>query len=256
MDKNIKFLTKIIKQSANFIENEHLVVKAKDNLGDVVTNFDTQIEKFLIEQIKKKYPSFDIVSEEFNTFNTPTPNCFIIDPIDGTSNFASGLPLWGIQIAMIKESKVCGAVIYLPKLKELFWANKTGAYCGNKKISVKHFSPKQVMYAVEGKNRMPATVRMKNFYPHSRCIGCSAVIHSWIAKGIFGAFAFLSDGCWDYVPGQYLVQQAGGVILNGPHLHIASCDKHLAYTLKKQCGFYDDDKVFTNHDDLVIKGIL
>ena len=81
-------------------------------LALLVTDLDWEIEQFLIGKIRESYPDFDIVSEEYNTNNEVTDNCFIIDPIDGTINFANKLPLWGIQIACIKDGKRVASVIY------------------------------------------------------------------------------------------------------------------------------------------------
>ena len=90
----IEFLKRIVKEAEKIAEQKY-EVHAKDDEGDLVTNLDLEIEKYLISEINKNYPDFDIVSEEFNTENKLTDNCFIIDPIDGTINFANGLPLWG-----------------------------------------------------------------------------------------------------------------------------------------------------------------
>ena len=77
MEKDTKFLIEIVKQALNLITQE-FEVKAKDNKGDLVTNFDYEIEKFIIDKIKQNYPQFDIVSEEFNSQNGLTKNCFVI----------------------------------------------------------------------------------------------------------------------------------------------------------------------------------
>ena len=95
MSEDLKFLIDVVK-NASFLINDELEVKAKDDKGDLVTNFDYAIEKYLIEKIKEKYPDFSIISEEYNNNNELTENCFTIDPIDGTINFANGIPLWGI----------------------------------------------------------------------------------------------------------------------------------------------------------------
>lgn len=235
MNKDVEFLIKIVRHAENFT-NENFETVKKDDWGDYVTTADKNIENFLIEKLKSAYPTFDIVSEEFNTYNTPTDNCFIIDPIDGTLNFASGLPLFGIQVAIMKNGKVCGAVIDLPKLNEIYYADESGTYCNGKKVCVKKFEKKQALYAIEGRNRIAPLTDLKKNYPHSRVIGCCAVAHSWIAKGIFAGFLFNGNSCWDYIPGQYLVKQAGGFVINNDNLHIVASDKELALELLLQCS--------------------
>lgn len=121
MNKDLEFLIDLVK-SASLLINDDFEIKAKGNNGDLVTNFDFEIEKFIIEKINKIYPDFSIVSEEYNSENDLTDNCFTIDRIDGTINFTNNIPLWGIQVACIRNKKTCAAVIYLPKINELFYA--------------------------------------------------------------------------------------------------------------------------------------
>ena len=104
MNKDTRFLIDLVK-NANKLITDEFEVKAKGNDGDLVTNFDLEIENYMIEQIKENYPDFTIVSEEYNSDNNLTENCFTIDPIDGTINFANRLPLWGIQVACIRNGK-------------------------------------------------------------------------------------------------------------------------------------------------------
>ena len=117
--KEIDFLKKTVLE-ANKISNNPFKVRNKNSENDLVTNLDLEIEKFLIDEIGKEYPNFDIVSEEYNTNNQITDNCFIIDPIDGTINFANNLPLWGIQVACVKNGKTIASVISLPRINEFY----------------------------------------------------------------------------------------------------------------------------------------
>ena len=83
MKNESEFLREIVKKATN-LSDAKFDITNKGGENDLVTNLDLQIERFLIDEIKKEYPNFDIVSEEFNTNNEITENCFIIDPIDGT----------------------------------------------------------------------------------------------------------------------------------------------------------------------------
>lgn len=130
MSEELVFLIDVVKEASSLITPD-FEVKAKGNNGDLVTNFDLKIEK-----LKEKYPDFDIVSEENNSDKGITENCFVIDPIDGTVNFANNLPIWAIQVAMIKNNDVVAAVIYAPRLNELYCADSRAAYFNNKKIHV------------------------------------------------------------------------------------------------------------------------
>ena len=247
MEKITKFLIKTVKKASKLITPK-FEVKAKDEHGDLVTNFDYEIEKFITIRLKNKFPSFSIVSEEYNSVETIYDNCFVIDPIDGTVNFAHGLPLWGIQVACVKNGKTCSSVIYLPKLNELYYADSTGAYCNKKPISVKSRPLVQTLFAIDGGNTTPSIVRIETKDVRTRSTKCSCVNYSWTAKGCFGGVIYKRNHPWDYVPGAYLVQQAGGIISDNPNEHIAACNQDCLDILKQECGYYKNDIATTQHD--------
>lgn len=181
MSKDLKFLIELVKGASNLITDE-FEVKAKDDKGDLVTNFDYEIEKYMIDKIKSNYPDFSIVSEEYNSNECLTDNCFTIDPIDGTINFAHSIPLWGLQVACIRNKKTCAAV---------------------------------------------------NF--------------AYVACGRFSGTNFVWDTLWDYVPGQFIVEQAGGVIYNNTKMHIAANNEDFLQILK------ENSSVNTNEEIIISK---
>lgn len=215
MTKDLKFLIKIVKQASKIITT-NVQVMPKGDRGDLVTNCDIKIEKFLIDKIKKSYPNFDLISEEFGNSDKLTENCFTIDPIDGTINFANGLPLWGIQVACVRNGKTCAAVIYMPAMKELFYADETGAYKNGKRICVNNLAPQKVLYNAYNKYRSEKENLMyrKTYY-------CSAHFFSWVACGRLGAAIFsLNDHSWDIVPGIYIAEKAGATYVENKKFKI------------------------------------
>lgn len=92
MSKDVEFLIDLVKR-ADLLINDDIYIKAKGEEGDLVTNFDYEIEEYMIKKIKSSYPNFQIISEELNENEKLTENCFTIDPIDGTINFANGIPM-------------------------------------------------------------------------------------------------------------------------------------------------------------------
>ena len=213
METITKFLINIVKKSAKLISND-LKISAKGEKGDLVTNFDFSIEKFLIDKISKKYPDFDIISEETACDKKLSANCFTIDPIDGTVNFANGLPMWSIQVACIKDSKTISAVMFFPKLNELFYADKSGAFCNGKKISVSHSSLNSSIVATANSISLPSFIPNlieSKICPHVRATGCGSYNYANLANGAIGASIIMVKTPWDYVPGEFLVMQAGGV---------------------------------------------
>lgn len=236
MSDDLKFLIDVVK-SASLLINDEFKIKAKDDKGDLVTNFDYEIEKFIIEKIKDNYPEFSIISEEYNSKEGLTDNCFTIDPIDGTINFAHNIPLWGIQVACIRNKKTCVAVIYLPKLNELYYADENGAFMNDKPISVNKFEIDKGIYTVEGPEKYLAQSKMIEISRHSRDFYCAAVNFAWVACGKLSATNFVWDTLWDYIPGQFIVEKAGGVIYNSERTHIASNSKEFLNILKETSPF-------------------
>lgn len=231
--KELDFLVKIVKKAGELID-DNLEVRAKDNNGDLVTNFDFEIENFLIAEIKKEYPDFAVVSEEYNSEKSITKNCFVIDPIDGTVNFAHGLPLWGIQIACIKDRKTCAAVISLPALGEFYEADESGAFLNEKRITVNKFDVSKGLCDIEGSEKRKKQPKALTMLRHIRSLNSSAVVFAWVAAGKLSAAAYVGiDKPWDYVPGEYLVEKAGGVTYDAEGIHLASNGDEYLEALKE-----------------------
>ena len=111
--KDLDFLLSLAAEAEEIVAKTPVVAKEK-GVGDVVTSVDTAVEKHIISRIREAYPDFDIVSEEFGSENRLTDNCFVVDPIDGTANFAGGQFNWGVQIAVIRNGKTVSSVVDLP----------------------------------------------------------------------------------------------------------------------------------------------
>ena len=231
MISELEFLIELVK-SASLLINDEFEVKSKDDKGDLVTNFDYEIERYIIDKIKDSYPDFSIVSEEYNSKVGLTDNCFTIDPIDGTINFANNIPLWGIQVACIKNKKTCAAVIYLPKLNELYYADENGAFLNGEPIFVNKLDIKKGLYTIDGPGKILSQVKMKDVSPHCRDLYCAAVDFAWVASGKLSATNFVWDTLWDYIPGQFIVEKAGGVIYNETKMHIAANNEEFLKIMK------------------------
>lgn len=229
---------------ANKLITPEVIVKAKGDKGDLVTNFDYEIEKFIINKLQKEYPKFDIISEEFNSKNKVTSNCFTIDPIDGTVNFAHNIPIWCIQIGCIKDGNICASIIYIPKLNEMYEADETGAYLNGERIKVNNLTPKNSIYTLDGgkESRTVAIERMMENANHCRIIGSAGVSFAFVASGRLGGEVFRNDTPWDYVPGLFLVKQAGGYITNEDGKHIGANTEEFLNILKEKAICFPEDK--------------
>ena len=236
----IDFLKQIVKEAEKISQRDY-TVHTKGSGSDLVTNLDLEIEKFLIEQIKKNYPSYDIVSEELNTDGKVTDNCFIIDPIDGTVNFANGLPIWGIQIACRSDGETVASVIDLPKLGEFYYADTSGAYLNGEKISPHEVPIKNAIYSIIGHDSLadetmdwPEYTRMRRYSSNSRNFGAACATFAYVACGRIHGVNFRVKHPWDYEPGLFLCKMAGAKTINEQGCHAAAMNQKFLDILRKE----------------------
>lgn len=233
MSKDLEFLIKIVKE-ANIISEEHFEVKPKGNESDLVTNLDYKIEKYLIDRIKENYPDFYIVSEEYNTDNKVTDNCFIIDPIDGTINFANNVPLWAIQVAMKRNGQTVASVISMPRVNEFYYADETGAYLNDEKININEVPIKNALYVIDGNNVLEELIKMSKYSTNRRTFGGVCVSMAFLAAGRIHGAVFRSDKPWDYEPGLFICKMAGAKIKNVSGFHAAAMNQEFLDILEKE----------------------
>ncbi len=137
----------------DFGELENLQVSAKGP-SDFVTNSDKKVEKVIIEELTKARKNFSIISEEIGEIkNSDKENCWIIDPIDGTTNFLHGIPHFAISIALKSKEEIISGLIFDPIKNEMFYAEKNnGAYFNNQRIRVsKKKKISECLFATGGK---------------------------------------------------------------------------------------------------------
>lgn len=229
----LEFLKRII-NDANKISEKMFEVHSKGGENDLVTDLDLEIEKYLIKEIKENYPEYDIVSEEFNTNGKVTDNCFIIDPIDGTINFANNLPLWGIQVACRKNGETIASVISFPRINEFYYADTTGAYLNGNKISINEVPIKNALYAIDGNNNLPCMQRMRKYSSNRRNFGGVCVSMAFVASGRIHGAVFRSDKPWDYEPGLFLCKMAGAKIKSINGFHAAAMNQEFLDILENE----------------------
>ena len=231
-----EFLKQLAKAAEKISQKDYEVYQKDDN-GDLVTNLDKEIEEYLIEQINQNYPGFDIVSEEFNAEGKVTDNCFIIDPIDGTINFANKIPLWGIQIACRKNGVTVASVINLPKLGEFYYADKTGAYLNDQRISVREVPIKNAVFSVIGHNASGAAIKMREYSRNHRNFGAICVALAFVASGKIHGANFRVEHPWDYEPGLFLCKMAGAVTKSVEGFHAAAMNQEFLDILEKETTY-------------------
>jgi myo-inositol-1(or 4)-monophosphatase len=120
-----------------YFNNEDLKISNKEGINNWVTEADHASEKAIIDVIHRDFPSHFILSEEVGEIAADSDTKWIIDPIDGTINFASGIPLCAVSIGIEKNGEMIMGAVYNPFINELFFAEKgKGAFLNDKKISV------------------------------------------------------------------------------------------------------------------------
>ncbi len=212
--KELDFMLRMVEDAENLINDNKVKVNDKGE-DDLVTNLDLEIENYIISNIKTEFPNFSVVSEEFNSSNALTPNCFTIDPIDGTINFANGLANWAIEMACVKNEETAASVIYMPMVEEFYFAVKgEGAYLNDEKIKVKQVPINRSIYAIcgTGNNIFEIHNKMRKHTKHYRALGAMSNTLAYTAKGAISGCILLSPTIWDLQPGLLLCKEAGAVI--------------------------------------------
>ena len=191
----------------DFGEVEKLQVSIKGP-SDFVSNADKKAEKIIIEELSKSRKKYSILSEEVGKINkSDTDNIWIIDPIDGTTNFLHGIPHFAISIALKSKNEIISGLIFDPIKNEMFYAEKNnGAYFNNQRIRVsKKKKIENCLFATGGKEEIKSNL-------NTRKSGSAALDMAYVAAGRY-------DGCfqdhlhlWDIAAGIILVKEAGGKI--------------------------------------------
>ena len=213
LKKIIKFMQRLAYDAEKIIR-KHKSFKTMDKgRHDVVTEIDLMIERHCIERIKRVYPNATIVSEEYNKDNLLGKNCFVIDPIDGTKNFAHGLALWGFQIAYVENGETLASIVYLPDLNMFVSAIKDkGTFLNNKSIHInKSRDVDHSLWIVEGKpEKWHLGEMLASDSMGVRSMGCASISFIFVALGqIDGIVVYRIKNAWDILPGLFACECAG-----------------------------------------------
>ena len=190
----------------DFGELENLQV-SKKGPQDFVTNADIKAEKVIIEELKKARPNYSIISEENGVEkNKDESNFWIIDPIDGTTNFLHGVPHFAISIALQSNNEIVCGSIFDPIKDELFYAEKNnGAYFNNQRIRVsKKREINDCLFAVGKGKYNPDLICRRS--------GSAALDMAYVASGRFDGYFQNNLNLWDIAAGIIIVKEAGGII--------------------------------------------
>ena len=210
--------SKIILQNIDRLDRLKIQEKAHD---DYVSNIDQQVDRLLCEKITELYPEHNILSEESNTHinKDGSDYLWVIDPIDGTYNFISGIPIFAISIALLYKNEPVVGVIYQPMSDELFTASQgEGAKLNNVRIRATP-NPKlnnAIITSTKGNGALsgiPEKYLAKFNVPvRQRAIGTAALSIAYQACGRFCLYYGRNLKLWDIAAGIIIAKEAGAVV--------------------------------------------
>jgi len=197
-------------------------VDFKTNEINLVTEIDTASEKLITDFIKQKYPTHGILAEEGSDVNKSSEYLWVIDPLDGTTNFAHGLPIFSVSIGLQKNGETIAGVVYDVMQDIIYSAEKgSGSTANSVKIKVSENNNLQHSLLVTGfpynikENPDKALERFAILSKKSRGIrrlGSASIDFCYVAKGVFDGFWEVHLNPWDICAGKLIVEEAGGIV--------------------------------------------
>ncbi len=205
----------------DFGELENLQVSRKGP-KDFVTKTDKKVEKILIEELTKSKKNYSFITEETGTIINKNKDVFwVIDPIDGTTNFLHGIPHFAISIALQKDNEIISGLIFDPIKNEIFYAEKNnGAFFNNNRIRASNKSNiEECLFASDSHG-------LKSIFPklNLRNTGCAALDLAYVGCGRFDGYFHNKINLWDIASGIIIIQEAGGKINDIKNFQINKID--------------------------------
>jgi len=204
--------------------NKPIEIKQKESQSSIVTEADIESEAIIIGLIQKRFPEHNIISEERGFINNRSEYTWIIDPLDGTSNFASGIPWFGILISVFKENTPVMGGAYLPVQDILYFAESgKGAFRNGKplpKLENKDLKDSLIAFCVDYTEDIAFLNRgieiFKYIVKGSRNIRStnSLIDFIYVAEGKFGGVLNLYTKVWDISGLGLIISEAGGLMKN------------------------------------------
>ena len=226
LEKIIKEALPALQKTGTWIQNEaqsfdlnKVVLKGKN---DLVSYVDKEAEKKLVIDLKSILPEAGFITEEDTADDDQKEFTWIVDPLDGTTNFIHGLPVYSISVGLLQGKDIVGGIVYELNKKELFYAWKGGgAFLNDNPI---HVAPTQDLsnsilatgfpyYQFDKLDNYLAIIKDLMMHSHGlRRLGSAAVDLAYVACGRYEGFFEYNLNAWDIAAGILLVQEAGGSV--------------------------------------------
>lgn len=220
--------------------------------GSVITEADLQMQTRLEQALKEQWPEYLLLGEEMTEAEqqdllcSDAPGLWIVDPLDGTSNFASGVPFFSASIALMKNQQIEVGLVYDPLRDEMFYAEKSkGAFLDGRPLKAEKtgLKLKQTLALVDFKRLEPklaTNLATKIPYGSQRSFGSVCLDWCWIAAGRGHVYLHGKQKMWDYAAGMLILHEAGGhsmnlqgeAVFNGtlpPRSAVAALDEDIYY---------------------------
>ena len=209
---NLNIMIKAAEKASKYIirdfgEVEKLQV-SKKGPHDFVTKTDKTVEKILIEELSKSKKNYSFLTEETGVIkNKDKENIWIIDPIDGTTNFLHGIPHFAISIALKSKDELLSGLIFDPIKDEMFFAEKDkGAFLNNQRLRVSNKnSLEECLFSSNNEG-----VKFSNL--NMRCSGSAALDLAYVASGRLDGYFQNKINLWDVAAGALMIKEAGGIV--------------------------------------------
>lgn len=226
--------------------NRHRAVieQVKSGFNDYATAQDLEAEKRILDAIRQRFPTDAILSEESHTDLSADERLWIVDPLDGTRNYANGLDRFAVSIAFQHAGQVESAVVYLPCNNEMFSAQRShGAFLNDSRLSLSSSGPKSLeasivatgfsyYHGAELHPHIETFERVMNAATDVLRLGSAAADMCYVAAGRFGAYYESGIKPWDIAAASLIVQEAGGIVtgLSGRPLDLFATN-HAAFSV-------------------------
>lgn len=220
----VEFAVDLVRQASRLVREGHArgpsQVRTKQSSVDLVTEVDLASEQLITEALRARFPDHIVYAEESGGDLPEGCPVWVADPLDGTTNFAHGFPVFGVSLALICDGRVELGVTCDPLRDEIYWARRgEGAYCNGRRLRVSETAGLGESLLATGFQYDRATNADNNlaefsyFMPKTRGVrraGAASLDLAWIAAGRLDGYWEKGLHVWDFAAGQVLIEEAGG----------------------------------------------
>ncbi len=221
----LEVIKSIVKNAGQIVLNANNIqngIESKQGRANFVTKYDVEVQNYLYQELIKSYPMATFIGEEDETKDTtPSEYCFIIDPIDGTTNFIFNYKHSAISVGLMQDGQIRAGVVYNPYLDELFYAEKgKGAFLNGKQLQVNHILLSEGIvgfgtcpyYREKADETFLIARKLYDRALDLRRSGSAALDICYVAANRFVLYFELLLSPWDYAAASLILTEAGGCI--------------------------------------------